>query len=66
MPIYQYACSDESCDGEAEALVLRGEGEPETCPKCGKALKRVVGKSSFQLKGGGWYKDGYTSTKDPK
>ena len=23
-------------------------------------MKRKVGLSSFQLKGGGWYKDGYT------
>jgi len=27
-------------------------------------MKRKVGLSSFQLKGGGWYKDGYT--KKPK
>ena len=27
-------------------------------------MKRQVGLSSFQLKGGGWYKDGYT--KKPK
>ena len=36
-----------------------------TCPECEKeTMKRQVGLSSFQLKGGGWYKDGYT--KKPK
>lgn len=60
MPIFQYACSDETCDGEAEALVLKGEDEPQACPKCGKPLKKVMGKTSFRLKGGGWFKDGYS------
>lgn len=61
MPIYQYACTDEACSGEEEeALVLRPEDEPKTCNRCGKPLKRVMGQSNFQLKGGGWYKDGYS------
>ena len=35
------------------------------CPECEKeTMKRKIGLSSFQLKGGGWYKDGYT--KKPK
>lgn len=63
MPIYQYACTDPKCGDEVEALVLSGEDEPQTCNRCGKPLKRVMGRSSFQLKGGGWYKDGYSSTK---
>lgn len=35
---------------------------PETkCPKCGKIAKRIISQTSFTLKGGGWYKDGYST-----
>ena len=30
------------------------------CPKCGKELESLISKSSFILKGGGWYNSGYT------
>jgi len=31
------------------------------CPRCNKdEFRFVLGKSSFRLKGEGWYKDGYT------
>lgn len=34
------------------------------CPKCGaEALERLVSQSSFALKGGGWYADGYGTAK---
>ena len=32
-----------------------------TCPDCSGAVKKLVSVSSFHLKGGGWYTDGYTS-----
>jgi len=31
---------------------------------CGGKCKKLISKGSFALKGGGWYKDGYT--KPPK
>ncbi|HEY6106559.1 MAG TPA: FmdB family zinc ribbon protein [Anaeromyxobacteraceae bacterium] len=35
---------------------------PATCPGCGsKRLAKLVSRSAFQLKGGGWYADLYTS-----
>jgi len=35
--------------------------------RCGGKCKKLVSKGSFSLKGGGWYKDGYTkSTKSEK
>lgn len=61
MPIYQYACTDETCDGCLEAFIPREE-EPSACPKCGKPVKRIVAQTSFALKGGGWFKDGYASS----
>jgi len=30
------------------------------CPKCGDTADRVISQTSFTLKGGGWYKDGYS------
>lgn len=32
-----------------------------SCPDCSGPVKKLVSISSFQLKGGGWYSDGYSS-----
>ena len=65
MPLYDFECED--C-GYIEEILTSSAGNSEivlTCPDCEKeAMKRKVGLSSFQLKGGGWYKDGYI--KKPK
>ena len=62
MPIYEYTCS--TCGVDFEHLTLsRREPGPESCPECGSTtVSRKVSLSSFALKGGGWYKDGYSST----
>ena len=61
MPLYDFGC--EEC-GYTEEILTKSSGNAETmltCPECEKeTMKRQVGLSSFQLKGGGWYKDGYT------
>ena len=61
MPLYDFKC--EKCD-YIEEVLTSSTGSSEivlTCPECEEeAMKRQVGLSSFQLKGGGWYKDGYT------
>lgn len=31
------------------------------CPACGGNLEKKISATSFQLKGGGWYKDGYSN-----
>nr|WP_275663355.1 zinc ribbon domain-containing protein [Corallococcus macrosporus] len=38
---------------------------PATCGACGAegSMQKVVSRSSFVLKGGGWYSDLYSSTK---
>ena len=38
---------------------------PETCPHCGahNTLSRLLSRTSFVLKGGGWYADLYSSNK---
>ncbi|HXW60463.1 MAG TPA: zinc ribbon domain-containing protein [Myxococcota bacterium] len=63
MPIYEYSCR--KCHGREELLQKLDEEPPEICSHCGakNTLTRVVSESSFQLKGGGWYKDLYASKK---
>lgn len=60
MPIYEYAC--ERCESEFE-VEQRITDEPiRSCPKCrSRRVKRLISHTSFTLKGGGWYADGYTS-----
>lgn len=63
MPIYEYSC--DKCHERQEVLQRVGDSAPELCPQCGArdSLHRVVSSSAFHLKGGGWYKDLYSSTK---
>src|SRR5262245_57140278 len=35
----------------------------KTCEACRGALERLISRTSFHLKGGGWYKDLYSSPK---
>ena len=60
MPTYEYECKE--CHHQLEAE-QRIKDEPlKECPACHKpALERLISASSFQLKGGGWYKDAYSS-----
>ncbi len=61
MPIYEYACK--KCGKVVEVFQKVSDPGPKTCEKCGGRLGRVISHTSFQLKGGGWYKDLYASTK---
>ncbi len=62
MPLYEYNCPD--C-GDFE--VLQKVSDPFlTHHQCGKAVTRKVSRASFQLKGGGWYADLYSSKKPDK
>jgi putative FmdB family regulatory protein len=70
MPIYSTRCL--SCDHVHEELYLTfseaEEREPKLeCPKCGSTEKeRVIGGTSFQLKGDGWARDNYGGTRGRK
>jgi predicted nucleic acid-binding Zn ribbon protein len=33
------------------------------CPKCAHKAKKIMSLCAFDLKGGGWYADGYASKK---
>ena len=62
MPIYSFKCIN--CDTEFEKIMsLSQKLDDKTtipCPKCGSEENTpLISKTSFSLKGGGLYKDGY-------
>ena len=61
MPIYAYKCT--GCEDEFDELQSFTDPPPPECTKCGGQVERMLTASSFQLKGGGWYSDGYSSEK---
>lgn len=65
MPLYEYECT--GCKHSLEARQKMSDVPLTECPKCGAAsLERVVSRSSFALKGSGWYADGYGQAKESK
>ncbi len=63
MPIYEYRCN--KCSKELELMHKVSEPAPKLCPECNAedSLERLVSRTSFHLKGGGWYSDLYGSAK---
>jgi putative FmdB family regulatory protein len=60
MPVYEYSCR--ACGHEFEREQRITEEPVKTCPKCRAAqAKRMISRTSFVLKGGGWYSDLYAS-----
>lgn len=67
MPIYEYVCS--ACSSKLEIIQKMSDLAPDTCPSCGakETMARQMSRTTFQLKGGGWYADLYSSVpKDKK
>jgi putative FmdB family regulatory protein len=63
MPLYEYGC--DNCGHTLEVQQKLADAPLTTCPSCGQsALRKLISATSFVLKGGGWYKDGYGSSKD--
>lgn len=64
MPIYEYSCSE--CGKTLDLIQKINDPVPETCQHCGAkgTLSKLVSRSSFVLKGGGWYSDLYGSSKN--
>ncbi len=63
MPIYEYVC--EKCGKLNDVLQKMNDPPLERCSCCGAkgSLTKVVSRSSFVLRGGGWYSDLYSSPK---
>ena len=65
MPVYEYTCK--GCGHEFERAQRISDVPIKKCPSCG-ALKarRQISRTSFVLKGGGWYSDLYSAPKAGK
>lgn len=61
MPIYEYEC--EACCKCFEEMQSITDKPLKKCRFCGGKVSRLISQTSFSLKGGGWYKDGYSSGK---
>lgn len=63
MPIREFMCP--KCLMITEKLIFPGDLEECVCSKCGKIIKKTIMSScTFELKGGGWYADGYSKKKE--
>lgn len=60
MPVYEYEC--QSCNEITETWQGISDEPLSHCPICRGPVKKIISVSSFALKGGGWYADGYSST----
>jgi putative FmdB family regulatory protein len=60
MPIYEFVC--EACGNIVERLQKLSDPPPDVCPECGGKMAKIMSRNSFQLKGGGWYRDLYGSS----
>jgi putative FmdB family regulatory protein len=62
MPIYEYEC--QACSHRFEEWQKMSDKPIEVCPKCkARKVEKLISHTSFQLKGGGWYSDLYSSQK---
>ena len=62
MPLYSYHCV--KCDEVYENIrSIKQRDVKLVCPECNTRCGRIMDTNSFQLKGDGWYKDGYNKKK---
>jgi len=57
-PVYEYQCED--CDNLFTKKQKITDKNIPSCPKCKGKSKKLISISSFMLKGGGWFSDGYS------
>lgn len=63
MPIYEYKCL--KCNNEFEAVQKFSDSPVNKCPSCGGAVRKLISRSSFHLKGTGWYLTDYAKKNSP-
>ena len=57
MPIYEYRCL--KCGHEMEVVQKLSDPPLQRCRECRGKVEKMISRSSFHLKGGGWYAQGY-------
>lgn len=58
MPIYEYVC--DKCGSHTEVLQKISDAPLKKCKKCRGKVQKVHSRTSFQLKGSGWYATDYS------
>jgi len=66
MPIHEYAHNAQQklqCTHTEDVMYKMSDEVPKEieCPMCNKILLKQISSTSFSLRGGGWYADGYTN-----
>ncbi|MEW6441936.1 MAG: zinc ribbon domain-containing protein [bacterium] len=57
MPIYEYQCG--RCGKEFELFKSVKDSAEPACKYCGGPVRKLISRSSFHLKGSGWYVTDY-------
>jgi putative FmdB family regulatory protein len=53
MPLYEYQC--ESCSARFERIQKFTDPPPDSCPKCGGPVRKLLSSPAIQFKGSGFY-----------
>jgi len=61
VPIYEFQCPN----GTITERLTKMDTKEIKCPKCHRKARKIMSLCDFQLKGGGWFADGYSSEKRP-
>ncbi len=56
MPTYEYECPNCGTYDVEQRITAPALA---ACEKCGGPVRRLISRSSFALRGSGWYADGY-------
>ena len=59
MPLYEYRCG--ACEHQFEVIQSYSDKPIRKCEKCGGKVSKLVSRSGFILKGGGWFKQDYSN-----
>ena len=60
MPIYEYRCR--KCGQVIEAMQSIHDRPLRKCRSCSGSLEKIISRTAFMLKGGGWCAEGYTKS----
>lgn len=64
MPIYEYVC--EKCGSRIEVMQKVTDEPLKRCRSCRGKLEKVISRTSFHLKGSGWYLTDYARSSATK
>ena len=59
MPVYEFECEK----GHVTEAIVKMDTQKIDCQTCRRPAHKILSVCSFELKGGGWYADGYASKK---